>query len=182
MTTTPKESVADGEQLLTFDLARRAVSRNVAGPDEFDRLTAWCSDLVFNILSGHGDGLVHVVASALVTDPDTGHDDRLIAVGHSNIHDGAPVLAVGSEDAVSMALTVAVVSAAVCGQVGGIVARHHATGGGETVRGWRISPGEVVPLKAGEVFSAYCTDALTGEPLSPEPGVEYADGFPVMPR
>lgn len=45
------------------------------------------------------------------------------------------------------------------------------------MHGWRLARGNLVPLSAGEVFSAYCTDADTGEPVAPEPHVEYCAGF-----
>ncbi|MFE9559100.1 hypothetical protein ACFYMW_39175 [Streptomyces sp. NPDC006692] len=50
---------------------------------------------------------------------------------------------------------------------------------GERVRGWRVRGGWLFPLTAAEVFSAYCTDALTGDPLSPESGVEYSAGLSI---
>ena len=49
----------------------------------------------------------------------------------------------------------------------------------DRVHGWRLTRGSLVPLTAGEVFSAYCTDADTGDPVSPESGVEYCAGFDI---
>ncbi|MFI6056319.1 hypothetical protein ACIBCO_40455 [Streptomyces violascens] len=64
------------------------------------------------------------------------------------------------------------------GAGGGLVVRTEASQHSrERVRGWRMQDGWLVPLTAGEVFSAYCTDALTGEPLSPESDVEYSAGL-----
>ncbi|MFF8954969.1 hypothetical protein [Streptomyces sp. NPDC014894] len=60
---------------------------------------------------------------------------------------------------------------------GGVVLRTSAPGLPDRLHGWRLDRGALVPLTEGEVFSAYCTDAATGEPLSPEPGVEYRAGF-----
>ncbi|MEU5978129.1 hypothetical protein [Streptomyces sp. NPDC047315] len=47
------------------------------------------------------------------------------------------------------------------------------------LHGWRLHASSLVPLTEAEVFSAYCTDATTGEPVSPEPNVEYRAGFEV---
>ncbi|EST37130.1 hypothetical protein N566_14625 [Streptomycetaceae bacterium MP113-05] len=52
----------------------------------------------------------------------------------------------------------------------------------ETVRGWCLHSGWLVPLTEAQVFSAYCTDAETGDPVPPETGVEYAAGIPLAPR
>jgi hypothetical protein len=49
------------------------------------------------------------------------------------------------------------------------------------VCGWRLLDGWLEPLSEGEVFAAYCTDALTGEPVPPERGLEYRAGA-VLPR
>jgi hypothetical protein len=62
---------------------------------------------------------------------------------------------------------------------GGVVLRTSNPGTPDHLHGWRLHQGRLDPLTAGEVFSAYCTDAATGDPLSPEPGVEYCAGFPV---
>lgn len=45
--------------------------------------------------------------------------------------------------------------------------------------GWRLSNGSAQPLTRAEVFSAYCTDPFTGEPVPPMPGVDYADAPPL---
>ncbi|MBH1937007.1 hypothetical protein I5Q34_22515 [Streptomyces sp. AV19] len=60
---------------------------------------------------------------------------------------------------------------------GGIVARTHRTGGTTTVRGWSLRRGRPRPLNEAEVFSAYCTDPVTGEPVPPEHGVTYEAGI-----
>ncbi|MCT2594538.1 hypothetical protein LHJ74_32300 [Streptomyces sp. N2-109] len=65
---------------------------------------------------------------------------------------------------------------------GGVVVRtcpHE--GGSETVRGWRLRGGWLSPLSEAEVFSAYCTDAETGEPVPPEAGVRYRPGIALPP-
>ncbi|MEV7023824.1 hypothetical protein [Kitasatospora sp. NPDC093558] len=47
------------------------------------------------------------------------------------------------------------------------------------VRGWYLAEGVFHPLTEAEIFSAYCTDADTGEPLPPERGVRYVDAYTV---
>lgn len=51
----------------------------------------------------------------------------------------------------------------------------------EVLRGWRLEHGWLTALTEGEVFAAYCTDPLTGEPIPPEPGVEYRAGVALPP-
>ncbi|MGX1727907.1 hypothetical protein ACWIGE_14700 [Streptomyces diastaticus] len=62
---------------------------------------------------------------------------------------------------------------------GGLVVRSRAEGRPEEVRGWRLREGGAYPLTAAEIFDAYCTDAVTGEPVAPEPGVEYRAAAPL---
>lgn len=60
---------------------------------------------------------------------------------------------------------------------GGVVLRTAAPGRRDTVRGWSLRDGWLRPLSEAEVFAAYCTDARTGEPVPPEPGVDYRAGL-----
>ncbi|MFD4996944.1 hypothetical protein [Streptomyces buecherae] len=64
---------------------------------------------------------------------------------------------------------------------GGVVLRTTGDDQRDTVRGWAIRDHWLSPLTEAQVFSAYCTDPDTGEPLSPESGVDYRAGFP-LPR
>lgn len=43
----------------------------------------------------------------------------------------------------------------------------------EQVRGWRLDRGLLHPLDEAQMFDAHCTDSASGEPIPPEPGVEY---------
>lgn len=63
------------------------------------------------------------------------------------------------------------------GGAAGLVLRSEAviSGAPEEVRGWRLEGGRLVALSEAEVFAAYCTDALTGEPVPPEGGVSYRE-------
>ncbi|MCM2579261.1 hypothetical protein [Streptomyces meridianus] len=67
------------------------------------------------------------------------------------------------------------------GGPGGVVLRSSTEDGRDTVRGWSLRDGWLRPLTEAEVFSAYCTDAETGEPVPPEPGVDYRPGLTLPP-
>lgn len=49
----------------------------------------------------------------------------------------------------------------------------------KTVRCWFVAQGVAYPRTKAETFSAFCTDAGSGEPLPPERAVEYADAWEV---
>ncbi|MDF9811597.1 hypothetical protein [Streptomyces sp. SPB162] len=72
-------------------------------------------------------------------------------------------------------------AAAVSGSSAGIVIRTTVADGRDEVRGWSVRDGWPRPLTEAEVFNAYCTDAETGEPVPPEPGVTYRAGLPLRP-
>ncbi|NYI06988.1 hypothetical protein [Allostreptomyces psammosilenae] len=59
--------------------------------------------------------------------------------------------------------------------------RPHPSLGGtvELVRGWYLTGRRLHPLDQAQIFAAQCTDAMTGEPLPPQPRVEYVTAFPV---
>ncbi|MFI1955782.1 hypothetical protein ACH437_28770 [Streptomyces xinghaiensis] len=63
------------------------------------------------------------------------------------------------------------------GAPGGVVLRTSVPDGRDRVRGWALRDAWLRPLTAAEVFSAYCTDPGTGEPVAPEPGVDHLPGF-----
>ena len=43
----------------------------------------------------------------------------------------------------------------------------------DRIYGWRMRGDGLEALTAGEVFDAYCTDAESGDLISPESGVDY---------
>lgn len=47
------------------------------------------------------------------------------------------------------------------------------------VSGYALGKEEVIGLSEAEIFSAYCTDAETGEPIPPEYGVDYMEAVPL---
>jgi hypothetical protein len=64
---------------------------------------------------------------------------------------------------------------------GGVVMRTSTGSDTDQVRGWSLHNSWLHPLTEAEVFNAYCTDAETGEPVPPEPGVVHRPGTPLPP-
>lgn len=106
--------------------------------------------------------------------------------------DGTPLLAVLTSDrdvsgrihfveADALVFCTVLAAAAVSESPGGIVLRSTGADGRDEVRGWALRDGWPQPLTEAEVFNAYCTDADTGEPVPPEPGVTYRPGLPLRP-
>ncbi|MER7049560.1 hypothetical protein [Streptomyces jumonjinensis] len=128
------------------------------------------SHLLTRLLEAAGPGRHHVVCSVHAP------EERLLAVLHAD-GDSPPDSLV---DAAEGAQFVAVMAIAIAlGRPGGLVLRTSTAGAPDRLHGWRLQKSGLIPLTEGEVFSAYCTDATTGEPLSPEPGVEYRAGFDI---
>uniref|UniRef100_A0AAU3H143 Uncharacterized protein n=1 Tax=Streptomyces sp. NBC_01401 TaxID=2903854 RepID=A0AAU3H143_9ACTN len=134
------------------------------GRAAFDR----ASHLLMRLLETAGPGTHHIVCSAPT------ESEQLLAVLHTARDTDGPARLASSEGAEFA--TVLAVGVAFETQ-GGVVLRTTAPGAPDRVHGWRLHRGSLLPLTAGEVFSAYCTDADTGEPVPPESGVEYCSGF-----
>ncbi|WP_405782575.1 hypothetical protein [Streptomyces sp. NBC_00859] len=122
------------------------------------------------LLDGAGPGVHHLVCS-IPTD-----DEPLLAVLHAESGEGLRARLDHTEGA---AFVTVLAAGMAMESPGGVVIRTTAPGQDDRVRGWRLQRGRLAPLTAGEVFSAYCTDAETGDPVPPEPGVEYCAGFVV---
>ncbi|MEV6263445.1 hypothetical protein AB0M42_22210 [Streptomyces sp. NPDC051784] len=136
------------------------------GRAAFDR----ASHLLTRLLETAGPGTHHVVCST------PSGSEQLLAVLHTTRGTDGPALLDSSEGAeFAGVLAVGVATET----MGGVVLRTSAPGAPDRVHGWRLERGGLLPLTAGEVFSAYCTDADTGEPVSPESGVEYCAGFDI---
>ncbi|WP_331446284.1 hypothetical protein [Streptomyces xanthochromogenes] len=136
------------------------------GRDAFDR----ASRLLLNLLEAAGPGTHHLVCSI------PAQEEQLIAVLHAERTGPDPVRL----DEADAAEFVTVLAAGIArDSAGGLVLRTAEPDSPDRLHGWRLRQGHLDPLTEGEVFSAYCTDAETGEPLAPEPGVEYRPGFPV---
>ncbi|MFZ4301668.1 hypothetical protein ACOZE3_27610 [Streptomyces cinereoruber] len=128
--------------------------------------------LLVRLLEAAGPGIHHLVCSIPAA------DDQLLAVLHA---DGTapPEDTAATEPAAEF--TAVLAAGIALAAPGGLVLRTTAPDTPDRLHGWRLTDGALTPLTEAEVFSAYCTDARTGEPLSPEPGVEYRAGFPLAP-
>ncbi|MGW0548197.1 hypothetical protein [Streptomyces altiplanensis] len=136
------------------------------GREALDR----ASRLVTRLLEQAGPGSHHLVCSV------PAEEEQLLAVLHAERTANEPVRLTepgGAEFVTVLAAGIAVESP------GGVVLRTTEPGAPDRLHGWRLQQGRLVALTAGEVFSAYCTDAETGDPVSPEPGVEYCPGFDI---
>lgn len=136
------------------------------GPQDPRRLA---TEMFGALLSALGEG-THFLLCAVPTPEGTLCGSTVIAL------DGEEVTTVLDECA-SFCVALAVgVSPAMCG---GVVARTVMDDGSDVVRGWKLADGWAQALNAAEVFDAYCTDRETGEPVPPEPGVDYRAGIPL---
>ncbi|QDQ10338.1 hypothetical protein [Streptomyces spectabilis] len=125
---------------------------------------ARASDLLMRVLDTAGPGPRHLVCSVpcdgqtLLAALHAGHDD-----------DGNARL----DEAEALEFTTVLAVGIATHSSGGLVMR---TGGktGDRVQGWRLEGERLHPLTAAEVFDAYCTDALSGDLIAPESGVDYS--------
>ncbi|MFD8210213.1 hypothetical protein ACFV2S_27885 [Streptomyces sp. NPDC059695] len=124
--------------------------------------------LLTRLLEAAGPGTHHLVCSVQAT------DDPLLAVLHT--HGTTP-----PDEAAGPEFTAVLAAGIALAAPGGVVLRTTAPGTPDRLHGWRLAESTLTPLTEAEVFAAYCTDARTGEPLSPEPGVEYRAGHPLAP-
>ncbi|MEV6166405.1 hypothetical protein AB0L71_31685 [Streptomyces sp. NPDC052052] len=134
------------------------------GRAAFDR----ASHLLLRMLEAAGSGTHHLVCST------PAEHEHLLAVLNTERGTTGPVHLEPTEG--TEFVTVLAVGIAL-DKPGGVVLRTSNPGTRDRVHGWRLARGSLVPLTAGEVFSAYCTDADTGEPVAPESRVEYCAGF-----
>ncbi|UYQ60997.1 hypothetical protein [Streptomyces peucetius] len=163
---TVRQATWEYATLLLADLGVCADCGQDIGSAAFER----ASRILMRLLELAGPGEHHVVCSV------PGPDEQLLAVLHAH---GGPS-STAQIDATEGTEFVTVLAAGIALEgSGGMVLRTSAPGTPDHLHGWRLHQGRLDPLTAGEVFSAYCTDAATGDPLSPEPGVEYCAGFPV---
>ncbi|MEV7233037.1 hypothetical protein AB0N06_03305 [Streptomyces sp. NPDC051020] len=148
------------------DLGECADCGQDIGRAAFDR----ASHLLMRTLETAGPGTHHLVCSTPT------ENEQLLAVLHTERGATGPARLESGEGAEFV--TVLAVGVALESH-GGLVLRTSNPGTPDRVHGWRLTRGSLVPLTAGEVFSAYCTDADTGDPVSPESGVEYCAGFDI---
>ncbi|GAA2431245.1 hypothetical protein [Streptomyces macrosporus] len=130
------------------------------------------TELLARLLDAAGPGTHHMVCSV------GGARGPLVAVAHveRTEHD---TLRTARETAAGETVFRTVLAAGIAAERPGGVVMRTVRDGREEVRGWSLHGGRLHPLTEAEVFSAYCTDVRTGEPVPPEPGLSYRAGFPL---
>lgn len=137
------------------------------GAASFDR----ASRALESLLDGAGAGVHHLVCSIPT------EDEPLLAVLHA---EGGEAPGIRLDRMEGAAFVTVLAAGMALESPGGIVIRTTVPDQDDRVRGWRLQRGRPLPLTAGEVFSAYCTDAATGDPVPPEPGVDYCAGYAIQ--
>lgn len=130
------------------------------------------ADALDRLMARAGPGHHHLVCSVPT------EDEQLVAALRAETREDGPTHAGGRE---SLDFVTVLAAGLALGGPGGLVLRSSTEGPGprDRVHGWRLDRGRLVPLSEAAVFNAYCTDADTGEPVAPEPGVEYCPGYEV---
>ncbi|MGW6710465.1 hypothetical protein ACWGDE_37010 [Streptomyces sp. NPDC054956] len=136
------------------------------GAASFER----AADALKHLVDRAGPGHHHLVCSV------PAEEEQLLAVLHADAAAQGPPRIEGRE---GLDFVTVLAAGLALGGPGGVVLRSTAEGVRDRVHGWRLDRGRLVPLSAAAVFNAYCTDADTGEPVAPEPGVEYCPGYEV---
>lgn len=131
---------------------------------------ARASQALMRLLEAVGPGTHHAVCSVPVD------GEQLIAVLHAECSANGTV---HLREAHAWVFCTVLAAGIATESPGGIVLRSSTAAGTDTVRGWSLRDGWPQPLTEAEVFAAYCTDACTGEPVPPEPGVDYRAGIPL---
>lgn len=138
------------------------------GNASFDR----AAEALKRLLAGAGPGHHHFVCSVPTA------TEQLVAVLHADVsaEAGAPPRIETRE---GLDFVTVLAAGLALGGPGGLVLRSSREDRGDRVHGWRLDRGRLTALSAAAVFNAYCTDADTGDPVAPEPGVEYCPGYEV---
>ncbi|MGW1005333.1 hypothetical protein [Streptomyces sp. NPDC002520] len=122
------------------------------------------ADLLARILDTAPPGDRHLVCSV------SGSPEILVSVLHADAGSDATA---ELDEAEALEFTSVLALGLATHSPGGLVMRTSAPDVPDRVQGWRLRAGELEPLTASEVFDAYCTDAETGDLVSPESGVDY---------
>ncbi|MEV7831206.1 hypothetical protein AB0P12_11340 [Streptomyces subrutilus] len=138
------------------------------GSSSFER----AADALDRLLAGAGPGHHHLVCSVPM------QAEQLVAVLHADTS-GPPAAPPRLQGREGLDFVTVLAAGLALGGPGGLVLRTSAEGAGDRVHGWRLDRGRLTALSAAAVFNAYCTDADTGEPVAPEPGVEYCPGYEI---
>ncbi|MFB7468663.1 hypothetical protein ACFCZ1_35160 [Streptomyces sp. NPDC056224] len=124
------------------------------------------------LMAGAGPGRHHLVCSVPT------ETEQLVAVLHAETGpDPEEPPRIERRDGLDFVTVLA--AGLALGGPGGLVLRSTTEEHRDRVHGWRLDRGRLAVLSAAAVFNAYCTDADTGEPVAPEPGVEYCPGYEV---
>lgn len=163
--------VTETHRRTAWEDATDVLAKATSDPNKvFDR----ASLALMSLLEALGGGAHHLVCSVPVD------DTPLVAVLHARC-DGTGTVHVAEADALVFCTVLA--AGIATDSPGGLVARS-STGAEDhpdRLRGWTLRDGWLQPLTEAEVFNAYCTDARTGEPVPPEPGVQYRAGLVIPP-
>ncbi|MCZ7434628.1 hypothetical protein [Streptomyces sp. WMMC1477] len=154
--------------------ARRPTARGRHEPTLCARADHRARSALAHLLTAAGAGEHHLVCSVTPAAPHPA--PPLVAALPLRRDTAGP--GDGSGETPTRLFTVVLAAGISTGSAGGVVLRT-TRGGHQTVRGWRLANGWLQPLTEAEVFTAYCTDPATGEPIPPEPGVAYRPGFPL---
>ncbi|MFH8974235.1 hypothetical protein [Streptomyces sp. NPDC017890] len=120
--------------------------------------------LLLRVLETAPPGDRHLVCSV------SGSPETLVSVLHADEDlDGAPHV----DEAEALEFTSVLALGLATHSPGGLVMRVSTPGGADHIHGWRLRGYGLEPLTAGEVFDAYCTDAESGDLISPESNVDY---------
>ncbi|MEV4441260.1 hypothetical protein AB0K09_20005 [Streptomyces sp. NPDC049577] len=165
--------VTEAEQQATWEYASALLARggdcSRCGEDTGRAAFARASKALRRMIEAVGPGTHHLVCSI----PGDGATP-LVAVLHATAGgDGRLQL----EEAAALVFCTVLAAGIATGRPGGVVLRTTRPGQSDTVRGWSLKGADLRPLTDAEVFDAYCTDAATGEPVPPEPDVEYQPGL-----
>jgi hypothetical protein len=166
----------EADRQATWEYASDVLARSGACSDcgqdiarsSFDR----ASHALMRLIEAAGPGGHHLVCSVPVDDA------PLLAALHARVDDQGNVHLAEAEALVCCTVLAAGLAT---DSRGGVVLRTTSPDGSDEVRGWTLHAGWLQPLTEAEVFNAYCTDAETGDPVPPEPGVIYRPGTPLPP-
>ncbi|MCQ4083539.1 hypothetical protein NGB36_23810 [Streptomyces sp. RB6PN25] len=136
--------------------------------DMFER----ASHALMRLLESVGSGIHHIVCSI------PAEQQQLIGVLHAECDQHGSVRLAESE---ALVFCTVLAAGMAIDSPGGVVMRTSRPDEPDRVRGWTLRDGRLQPLTEAEVFNAYCTDADTGEPVPPEPGVVYSAGTDIPP-
>ncbi|GAA3192001.1 MULTISPECIES: hypothetical protein [Streptomyces] len=148
------------------------------GEDLSQSAFALATQALKELLDGLGDGTHHLVCSIPAGAP------PLLAALRVTSEEGRHTLS----ESQSLIFCTVLAAGIAHRTPGGIVSRstrpepsseEATTTAHDTARGWALRDGWPEPLTAAQVFTAYCTDITTGDPIPPEHRVDHTAGFPL---